>query len=231
MVILITAGAICFTVAFGTSKPVSSVQRVLPGYGGLAGQVFGPDGKPVAGAEVYVEALDEAPFVGQRPWSRTDEDGRFFINNAKPGLNRVCASKEEDGYPDPSFLIYRDANAPPPEVVVQDGQINRGIIISFRQKSERLLISVADADTSSTVKHATITIYSANNPDLWTSFGTNEKGKLEILMPLVPANIRVSAVGYLEARDLNVQALSDSARLQALPEKVNEITICLRRAK
>ncbi len=232
LITLIIASAICSTALLHQSQSESSLRKIEPGFGGLTGYVYDPDGRPVTNAEVYVEALDDAPFVGIRPRSSTDETGKFFIDNAKPGLNRVYASKEEDGYPDPSFPIYRDPDAPPPEILVREGQITSGVIVRLGQKCEKLLVSVIDAETHSLIKHATITIYPTNNPNIRSSSAPDATGHFEILTPLAPANIRASAEGYGDANNLNVQALLESVRSRdAQSQRVNEITILLRRAK
>jgi len=231
LIFLATMGATVTTVFLQQSRPATSLESVAPGFGGIAGYVFAPDGKPLANAEVYAEALDNAPFVGRMPGSSTDEDGKFFISNAKPGSNWVYAFKEEDGYPDPSFSIYRDASTPPPQVVVRKGEVTRGVIVHLGRKCEKLLVSVVDADTHNPIKRATITIYPANNPSIRSSSAPDAKGKFEILVPRSPARLKVLADGYEEASDLNVHALSESVHVQVAAGEANKITILLRRAK
>ncbi len=231
LVILVIAGATFITGFPQQSRSTTSLEYVAPGFGGISGYVFAPDGKPLANAEVCAEALDNAPFVGRMPRSSTDEDGKFFISNARPGSNRVYAFKEEDGYPDPSFSIYRDASTPPPQVVVRKGDITRGVIVHLGRKCEKLLVSVIDADTHNPIKRATITIYSANNLSIRSSSASDAKGKFEILLPRVPARLKVMADGYEEASDLNVHALSESVHAQVATGKANEVTVLLRRAK
>jgi hypothetical protein len=225
-------GLTCITGFSYQSRHTSVPQRVSPGLGGITGYVFDVDGKPVANAEVYVEILDGAPFVGMRPTTETDKDGKFFIGNAKPGLNRILALKEEDGYPDTSSSLYQTtAIQASPEIVVIEGQIIDGVIIRLGQKCEKLSGSVIDAETGKPVKYATIKIYRADDPNIYIHFGSGAEGKFERLLPPVTINIKVTAQDYEEARDLDVRALMESVPSQIAAKNSNRLTIQLHRTK
>jgi hypothetical protein len=58
----------------------------------LAGQVFDPDGKPLAGAELSVVALDDSPLNGGPPLARSGPDGRFTLAAPKSELARHLAA-------------------------------------------------------------------------------------------------------------------------------------------
>lgn len=219
-------------VAF-SQKPQSenSIETVASGCGGLIGYVLGYDGSPVANAEVYVTIINDAPFVGTRPSATTNKDGKFFIRNASPGLNRVFAFKEEDGYPDQSFPLYQDTALPSPELSIQEGEIVRGVVIRLGRKWERLILTVADAETRSSIQNSTLTLYSLDNPKVKTSLTPDSKGRFQVLIPSVPASIGIRADRYKEIRDLNVQSLLKSLQSQAKLGKPREMTILLHRVE
>ncbi len=232
--IILIVGIIGMTlpVAF-PQKPQSenSPETVASGCGGLIGYVLGYDGSPVANAEVYVTIMNDAPFVGTRPSATTDKNGRFFIGNAKPGLNKVFAFKEEDGYPDQSFPMYQDAALPPPELNIREGEIARGVLIRLERKWDKLIVTVVDADTRNSIHNSTLTLYSIDNPKVKTSFTSDSKGKFQVLIPSVPASFRIRADRYEEIRDLNVQLLLKSLQSQAKLGKPREMTILLHRVE
>lgn len=234
-VVLIALAITCAPLIMGgfhQAPPTHAPPSLSPGCGGISGYVFDSGGKPVTNAEVYAEIVNDAPFVGRRPTAETDKDGRFFIKDASPGLNRLYALKEEEGYPDTSYRVYRTANSPPPpEILVTEGRITEGVVIRFGQKCETLLGTILDVDTLQPVKYAKVTFYSPDDPLTLISSGSGAEGKFETLLPPVSVNIKVSAQDYNEVSGFSVQALLKSTYSGDGSKKLNEITIYLRRSK
>ena len=68
-------------------KPTSKVARTGKEPGTLSGRVMGPDGKPVAGARVWMETLDFKPVITTHTSiaeARTDGEGRFRLGPIPP---------------------------------------------------------------------------------------------------------------------------------------------------
>jgi hypothetical protein len=237
--VLVIADATCPLALMQQSQSLNSPASVSLGFGKIKGHVFGADGKPLANAEVYAEILDGRPFVGQRPWARTDQEGKFSIEPVKPGLHKICAHKEEDGYPDPFSSFYPDAAADFPEVNVRDGQITDGVIVRLGHRYEKLLVSAVDTENRSVIKHATLRMSLISNPIISKGLAADATGHFTILVPSAPASIKISATGYADAGNLNARALLDSARNQNASKRlravdanrVHETTIVLRRTQ
>lgn len=230
LIISTLASALCIMALFHQGRSAGSPQSVSPGFGGITGHVFDAEGNPVANAEVFAQLADGTPLVGRRAETETDKDGKFFINNVKPGLNRVFALKPEDGYPDTSSPLYRTNSQATTEIFVLAGQVISGVIVRLGQRCEKLVGSVVDAGTNSPIKYAQITLHKADNPAIYISFSSDADGKFERLLPPIPIQIKATARGYEESR-INIPALMKSDRAKTALKNPNEITILLRRVK
>ena len=82
--------------------PVDAIAVVLRPSGGLKGRVVDAQGDPVAGARVMAAPDHRALASGPRrtprrerpPWSRSDADGRFLIEDVEPGTLQVSVQAE-----------------------------------------------------------------------------------------------------------------------------------------
>lgn len=230
LIISTLASVLCIMAFFHQGKSAGSPQNVSPSFGGITGHVFDAEGNPVADAEVFAQLADGTPLAGRRAETETDKDGKFFINNVKPGLNRVFALKPEDGYPDTSSAFYQAKSQEAPEIFVLAGQVIRGVIVRLGQKCEKLVGSVLDAGTNGPIKYAQITLHRTDNPAIYISFSTDAEGKFETLLPPIPTQIKATARGYAESR-INIPSLIKSDRAKATLRNPNEVTILLRRVK
>lgn len=97
----------------------------------LAGQVFDPDGRPVAGAEVSkelegIEAIEAMQGRSDWPAARSDAEGRFALEGLMPGAGSVVAKK--DGFAPSKAVAFELAEGEEqPDVVLT---LRRGATLS-----------------------------------------------------------------------------------------------------
>src|SRR5258708_6558491 len=72
-------------------------------YGTIEGTVTDFVGVPISNATVYV--LQD----GRAPTGITDAKGNFVLTNVEVGQHRIFAYKESDGYPNPVWSFYGEA--------------------------------------------------------------------------------------------------------------------------
>src|ERR1041384_963768 len=133
------------------SHPPSVHQEASPS-GMIKGQVLNSEGRTVSQADVYAEP--EGFTIGLRPFSITDEKGRFLIKGLRPGVYKVYASKELDGYPLP-YSAFHMGNKALEELkaVVSEGQTTH-IVVNLAAKAARLIGRIVDATTGEPVVNA-----------------------------------------------------------------------------
>ncbi len=82
----------------------------------LAGQVLGPDGKPVAGAEVRFTGLGQRQGPLEWPATKSDSKGHFVFNAVCDGQVHVFATSPERSY---GFMTRVDAKAGDTNIVIR----------------------------------------------------------------------------------------------------------------
>jgi Carboxypeptidase regulatory-like domain len=128
-------------------------------FGVIKGVVVDQDGKPVAGANVYVggirwpaEGHNDPPLNSRSNETTSDANGEFVLDRVIPSKSvMIHAYTDTDYY---GFVLWA-FNLPPeserPEVEVKPGQTVTGITVRLTQRAGKLRVYVRDAKTGETV--------------------------------------------------------------------------------
>lgn len=192
--------------------------------GTIGGRVIDEAGRPLAGAKVFADpvAAMDVP-IGKLHFVTTDENGRFTLGQVVPGINLVCASKEEDLYPDTCAAAFAlDLNALP-RVRVSEGQTSESVTVRLA-KGAKLKGMIVDGGTSEPVKDSRIRLSRRDNPSLFVSTGPDEQARFEFVIPSKPFRIEVSAVRY---KAWSSDEHGGDVLLE--PESVKEVTVRLQK--
>ncbi len=182
-----------------TSVRYSPAQGGPGGVGAIQGTVVSEQGRPVAGALVYPRA-EGAPRRGSQRIV-TDKEGNFALEGLMPGLYRVFASAEDQGY-QCDGAIYACPESAYPLVRVESGKVARDVAIRFGPKAARLVGTVVDSATGDVVGDARIEARDAADPSRFISMSLHlASSTFNILIPsATDVLLRASAPGY---RDWN----------------------------
>ena len=134
--------------------------------GTVEGAVLSYDGVPVGNATVY--AVQERSHAGGPKFPRrTDELGRFRLEDVQAGRSVIYAYKLEDGYLDPSFA-FNSANKPSAvATVVSGGVVN--ITVTLGPKCAYLVGTVTDSQRREPASSASFRLNRADDPKIWLS--------------------------------------------------------------
>lgn len=153
----------------------------------VEGVVVDGDGKPLAGATVFIGT------VTRGPRALTDAVGRFRLDNVPPGLVGLDAFKESDGYPYDMFSFYIMPGAQLPTFNLAPGETRGSVVIRLGAKAAYLKLQVRD-DSGNALKPS----LSFSRPDLG-QFGDYQRSYGEnalIPVPPVPFRLTVQEEGY-----------------------------------
>jgi carboxypeptidase family protein len=201
----------CLAFSFGTPVVLGHGERSthLPsdaeGLGCISGIVLDAEGRPVGQAKVEAEDIHR-PQAGIIPTTTTTEYGTFTLCDLSPGSYTVVASKEQDYYPNPLYTFYSDGKSLP-EVPLKTNENLENIVVRLGPRGARLKGRIIDAVTGDPVitkepqsgppiSKANIDFYEAKNPQPYMGMGTNIEGEFNVLVPIKPFRMKVSAPGY-----------------------------------
>ncbi len=164
-----------------------NAQVSQPATGSAEGVVVDAEGKPLAGATVFVGTLLNAPRT------TTDTEGRFILKGLPPGKIGLMAYKESDGYPYNMFSFYSMPGGPPPRFDVTAGETVRSVVIRLGAKAAYLKLEVTDE--SGALVNAGL---SFSRPDLgrYGDYRRSAEANDVILVPPVPFRLTIEAKGY-----------------------------------
>lgn len=165
----------------------SSAQAPQPARGSAEGVVLDADGKPLAGATVFVGNLAKAPRT------TTDTEGRFILKDLPAGKIALMAFKESDGYPYDMFSFYSMPGGPPPQLDVAEGETVRNVVVHLGERAAYLKLDVTD-ELGAPVNAG----LSFSRPDLgrYGDYRRSAKSSDVILVPPVPFRLTVEAKGF-----------------------------------
>lgn len=163
----------------------------------LSGIVVTADGSVLPKVKVQAQPIGDVGTVGTLSWTPTDKEGRFQIS-LEPGRYRIRAKAEDDGYPDPSFLLSSDPSATFPDVLVSDSRIS-DVRVVLGSKGGVLEGEVRDGETGRAIAKAKVTISDANDPKAYVEVFTDRTGQFHFTVPPKPIAIRATAAGYVPA--------------------------------
>jgi hypothetical protein len=159
------AAALCclFVAPLSFASDLKITQQPSPAtandLGTIEGKVVDPDGKPVAGAQVYVggtrayaEGKNGPPLNSRNNETTTNANGDFVLDRVIPNKKVVIHAYNDTDYY--AFVMWA-FNLPPklerPEVEVKPGQTVTGVAVRLTQRAGQLHLYVRDAKTKELV--------------------------------------------------------------------------------
>lgn len=160
----------------------------------VTGKVTDAHGLAMAGASVAAIPVDDQGSAGDFGWMRTDGKGVFRIM-LRPGHYIVRAKNEEDGYPDPSFLLSSDPNAKFPRIWVDQADIS-GLLVTLGARGGIVQGELRDEVTGQAIPKGKVTISDARNPEAFVEVFADRDGHFHFTVPSKPVKVSASAAGY-----------------------------------
>lgn len=177
---------------------LSAIGQAARPTGVVRGTVVDIDGKPVAGATVFLAGgRSELP-------TRTKDDGSFELAGIAVGRAFVVAYKQVDGYPWNFSNFYDLPGEQFPTVTVEANQIVQGLLLRLGQKGAYLRLHVSDGRGAAV--RATVYFWRPDHDEI-RHRGVRAKGDdwdceepvvadKPLLVPPVPIRIAVDAEGF-----------------------------------
>jgi hypothetical protein len=207
------------------ARPNSNVDQDQPYTGEIEGRVLDADGRPVGEAVVYAEANGISNEL--IPSARTNGDGLFRIAIV-PGVYRIYAGKESEGYPESMSPIYRGA-VRSTRVAVHLGETTGGVVLRVGPKLGRLTGSVIDGTTRKPIADVTITLRLAHNQAISLETNVDEGGHFTFIAPLRAFTIEAKASGYEDWSYTAGAAGQKVTPLKVVPNSTTKLTVSMRR--
>lgn len=202
-----------------------SAPSVPSGLGSVEGQVVDAHtGQPVAGATVVAEP-DDPPAAGKLAHTLADDGGKFLID-LDPGPYVIAGSKEQDFYPNVDNAAFATDLTALPKVLVHEGQSVRGVILRL-EKGAKLKGNIVSSRTREPVIASRILLTRADHPKLWISTGPDLYGRFELVIPICPFKLEVTAPSYRPWVFSQPNPGGESEVLQLSPESTKEMLIQL----
>jgi hypothetical protein len=214
------------------AMPLHMNRRVAPQFGGIEGTVVDNNGQPISGSIVYAAKTD---FVtGTIPVALTDKLGKFTLKSLPPGIYKLSAKKEDDGYPDPeSAFHYGRLPANLLQVTVNENQITQNVIVKTGTRMGVLTINVVNATTKQPIKSSKVTLRRLDNTEFlyitgaYDADGANKK----IPVPSVPFTVEVSTPSYAVWRYRKEGSLKQGDSLQVDQGETKKLDVLLSQHK
>ena len=211
-----------------TSLAQQPAESKASAVGAIKGRVLN-EGIPASETTVYAAPSDR-PLSGRLPFTRTDKQGRFLLNDLAPGKYTVYAGTKEDLI-NPAMLSAFLVADPKSRVRIEviANQIIGDIELHLEPEPAKLIGQLVDAETGQQVEKAQILLCREDNPR--NCFGTAANGRFELPVPSVGFSMRVSAPGYHTWRFGADGSEKRKGILKLLPGSNEELVISLQRIR
>ncbi|HXM62228.1 MAG TPA: carboxypeptidase-like regulatory domain-containing protein [Terriglobales bacterium] len=159
--------ALLFSMAFACQTGFATTDTTPS----IAGIVIAPDGAAVPKAAVEAVRLPGARddlTANQLQWIQTDNEGRFQLTLTR-GRYEIRGKDENDGYPDPNFLLSSDTHSLFPVVAIDSTDLT-DVKVKLGPKGGILEGELLDQATRSPVEKGKVTIADAQNPKIFRDF-------------------------------------------------------------
>ncbi len=215
------------------AMPFHMNRYFAPQFGGIEGTVVDGNGQPISGSIVYAAKTD---FVkGAIPVALTDKLGKFTLKSLPPGIYKLSAKKEDDGYPDTESLFHygRLSANHLLQVTVNENQITQNVIVKTGTKMGLLAIRVVNAVTKELIKSAKVTLRRLDNPGfLYITGPYDGDGAIKkIPVPSAPFTVEVSAPGYAIWRFRKEGSQKQADSLQVAQGETKKLDVLLSNSK
>lgn len=172
------------------------LQKTAGTFGTVQGRVVDELGKPLSGARVYAEPVEVKDHpMGKLRFATTNDQGEFILEEVAPGVNVICASKEEDFYPDTGAAALAVDLSALPRVQVEEGKTTPTVTVHLT-KGGKLVGSILDSLNGEPVKNSRIRLSRSDDTRLYTSTGPDERGRFDFVVPSKSFRLQVTAPSY-----------------------------------
>ena len=160
----------------------------------VMGRVVDSHGVPVAGAMVSAYPPNAELHHGDR----TAADGTFVFHVDPFGAGVISASKPEDGYPRPEWLLYgkRPESMQPINATVAASPIR--VERRFEERDAIIEWKVLSKVDRSPIRYADFNVTWIDDPHVFVRKATSEVGVLTFILPKHPVLITIGAPGFRE---------------------------------
>lgn len=191
----------------------------------ITGQVVDENMQPVSGA--YVAAHPDS-LRGKLPLATTDNQGRFSIPVYKTGPWTITANKPAQGYPTMSPFYYPAVESIP-NVIVKEDESPPFVKVKL-SRAAKLSVRIVNQETAEPIHNAQIGLCRVEAPRFCHRQNIEvRKGQFEVLVPLAPILVQISAAGY---EDWYIRDNNDSPPkpLLASSSATTELNVFLKRS-
>ena len=199
-----------------------------PVSGSIQGRVLDADGKPLAGANVFV--VREENMLKSIRGPVTDDLGNFTLTDVAPGVVYVNAFKESDGYPGYLYTIFAFYTVPGqriPKVDVKTGEAIRDVVVQLGARAANLNLLITD-EAGTPLPAGSL---EASRPDLPNSgiLRRGVRGKESLPVPPVPFRLTIKVEGYLPWHYGDGDWQGKAGLISLKSGESLTLTVCLRR--
>jgi len=138
----------------------------------------------------------EADVSERLPFAITDENGKFRLLSPAFGKTRLCAVKEEAGYPNTQGLLFVSGKENLQIVNLTSGAQVEDVDIILREPDGIVEGVVTDSTTGRPIPGARITLRRLDGISAFYSTSLPRDGSFQFALPPRPISIAVSAAGY-----------------------------------
>lgn len=166
------------------------------------------DNIPAIGISVYA-VPEKGHHEGVKFPAKTDEFGRFRLDNVRAGPSMIYAYNSSDGYLDPSFAFY-SGNKPSATVTVVPGGVAR-VQVRLGPKCAYLTGAILSSKDEKPISAAIFKLRRIDDPNIWLSTDpADNTGHFRIGVPPDTAfQLEIIADGF-QPWELNVNGLHTS---------------------
>jgi 5-hydroxyisourate hydrolase-like protein (transthyretin family) len=161
----------------------------------VTGRVVDAQGKPVAGAKIEVFPL-EVGISGPLPSAITDKNGEYRFVSPAFGKTRLCAVKEEAGYPNTQGLLFVSGKDSRPVVNLTSTTKLEDVNIVLGEPDGIAGGTIMDATTGTPISNARVTLRRLDGVSAIYSTSLPKNGQFLFALPPVPISMTVTAPGY-----------------------------------
>lgn len=164
-------------------------------WGSVSGHVYTAEGKPLADARIEVFPLQSA-VAGPLPAAISDSDGAYHLASPALGLTRICARREDLGYPKTQYKLFSSGTESFPEVQLVSSSELKDVDIHLGPPDGSIEGIVVDRATQAAIGFARVSLRWAEDPSVSFSSSISQSGEFRYALPKRHITLVVTAPGY-----------------------------------